>query len=621
MVTDGGAHRLDRGLRRLQAGDLAGAEEDFQALLLRDAEDPNALNLLGLVRRRQGRAPEALALFQKASDLLPEAAGFHNNLGTALRLLNRIPEAENAFREALRLEPGNADAALNLSRLLRLRGDYLGALAFVDRALPESKGDAELWSEKGEILSACGDSAQGLDCHRVALRLAPGSAAAWAAFGASLLRAGDAAAALAPLARSLELDPGQEVTSAALLMAHQYAGVLSPAELFELHREVGRCFQVVQEPPPWELPRDPERPLRVGLLSPDLRGHSVTLFLESFVAAVDPSRIHLFAYSVSPRGSQGSPLRPFVRGWLDCPWLGPEDLARRIREDRMDVLLELAGHTEGGRLDVVARRPAPIQVFWLGYPGSTGLEAFQGRLTDAVVDPPEGEGLSSELPLRLPSGFHCFKPDPEAPAVSALPSQEKGIVTFASFNNLAKLTPGTLRTWAALLRRISGSRLLLKSNQNPDPFPLQRVQAFLAEEGVAPSRVQVMGRLDAKAEHLAQYQAVDLALDPFPYNGVTTTCEALWMGVPVVTLLGDRPAARYGASLLKQAGLEEFVARDLDEYLGIARTWAQDPARLSSLRAGMRERLRASALLDGPRLAREVEAALRGLWRGWCAGG
>jgi predicted O-linked N-acetylglucosamine transferase (SPINDLY family) len=612
---------LQRGLEAFQAGRYTDAEASLSKLLAADPGNPNAANLLGLIWKNQRRPEEAETLFRRAIRGIPEAGGFHNNLGSALLAQGRIEAAMDAFREALRLEPGHADAALNLARVLRARGDLLAALPYLDQGLAAAPGDAELWSQKGEILARCGDGASGIACHRRALGLDAGASTSWAALGSTLLKMGEAPGAVEALQKSLELNPSQGVTAAALLMAHQYAGGLPPAELSNLHRNWARRYCPPAEPLPWACTKDPDRRLRIGLLSPDLRSHSVGTFLKPLLQGIDPEQFEFAAYSTSCLAGDPSndAFRPLFALWRDMAWTPSDALAKTIRDDAVDILVELAGHTDGGRLDVVALRPAPIQVFWLGYPGTTGSESFQGRLTDSWVDPPGEEQLTSEPPLRLDHGFHCFQPPPGAPGPGSLPALSGAGVTFASFNNFVKLNPQVLRTWAALLQRLPDSRLLLKSNHTEDPFPLERIRLQFENEGVDPNRIKVLARIEDQGAHLAQYQQVDLALDPFPYNGVTTTCESLWMGVPVVTLRGDRQAGRYGASLLHQAGLEAFIAPDLDGYLTLALAWAQDLPRLAALRQGMRDRLQKSHLMDAPGFARAVEVTFRDLWREWCA--
>jgi predicted O-linked N-acetylglucosamine transferase (SPINDLY family) len=302
--------------------------------------------------------------------------------------------------------------------------------------------------------------------------------------------------------------------------------------------------------------------------------------------------------------------------------MNDDQLAAQIREDGIDILVDLAGHTSGHRLGAFARKPAPLQVSWLGYPDTTGLSAIDYRLTDSIVDPPgAADGFSSERLVRLPDGFHCYTPSDAAPDVAPLPAEKNGFVTFGSFNNLSKVNRGVLDAWADVLGRISGSRLVLKSRWLHMPEVCERIRKLLEQRGVARDRIELVAKLPTSAEHLALYGDIDIALDTFPYNGATTTCEALWMGVPVVTLAGDRHAARLGASMLSRVGLEGLVADRPQDYVEAATRLATDLPALARLRADLRGRVAASPLCDGPGFTRQLEAAFRTMWREWCARG
>jgi predicted O-linked N-acetylglucosamine transferase (SPINDLY family) len=294
-------------------------------------------------------------------------------------------------------------------------------------------------------------------------------------------------------------------------------------------------------------------------------------------------------------------------------------LAALIRADAIDILVDLSGHTADNRLGVLALEPAPVQATWLGYPGSTGLAAIDWRISDAIADPAGvAETLSSERIWRLADGFHCFRPPADAPPVGPAPCAG-GTVTFASFNTFAKLSPAALRLWAAILHAVPHARLLLKDNRPHDPATARGHRARFLAAGIDPARLDILPRAAGTAAHLAAYARVDVALDPFPYNGTTTTCEALWMGVPVITRAGDRHASRVGASLLHRVGLDDLVADADDAYLRAAVALAGDPARIAALRASLRERMRASPLCNAHGFARALEAAYRAMWRDWCA--
>ncbi|MFI4976963.1 MAG: glycosyltransferase, partial [Caulobacterales bacterium] len=271
------------------------------------------------------------------------------------------------------------------------------------------------------------------------------------------------------------------------------------------------------------------------------------------------------------------------------------------------------------RLTMFALKPAPVQATWLGYPNTTGLAAMDYRLVDAVTDPPgEADAFATETLVRLEDGFLCYGPPPDAPEPAPPPSRASGVVTFGSFNNPSKLGDATLDAWAKLLERLPAARLLLKGGAFSDEGARQWFHARFEQRGVAPERVQLKGYAAHTADHLALYADIDIGLDPFPYNGTTTTCEALWMGVPVVALLGDRHAARVSASLLTRVGLEELIATDAPAYVDIAARLAGDPARLAEIRRTLRPRMAASPLTDAPAFARKLERAYRQMWTRWC---
>jgi predicted O-linked N-acetylglucosamine transferase (SPINDLY family) len=301
-----------------------------------------------------------------------------------------------------------------------------------------------------------------------------------------------------------------------------------------------------------------------------------------------------------------------IRGKTD------DDVAALIRADAIDILIDLAGHTENNRLPVFARKPAPVQVTYLGYPNTTGLRTIDYRLTDIEADPPGQEPYHTEQLVRLPHGFLCYTSPPDAPAVTALPTSTVGHVTFGSFNNLAKMTPEVIGLWAQILKAIPGSRLVIKNKSMKDGPTRERYLALFRETGITEDRLDFVAWIPEAADHLGAYAHVDIALDTFPYNGTTTTCEALWMGVPVITLAGERHAARVGVSLLTRVGLTELIAQSPEEYVKLAVELAADTERLVQLRAGMRERMKHSPLCDAKSFTRDLETAYRGMWREWC---
>ena len=400
-----------------------------------------------------------------------------------------------------------------------------------------------------------------------------------------------------------------------LLLDLNYLDHADPDLVFTAHRDWARaamsCLAGEVTAPERRAPQG--RRLRVGFVSPDFREHSVAYFIEPFLTAYDRQRFEVFCYYNNLQvDATTQRLRRHVDHWRGVFRLSDTALCDAVREDGIDILVDLAGHTRHNRLGVFARRAAPLQVTWLGYPNTTGLDSNDYRLCDPLTDPEgDGESQHSETLLRLPEGFLCYA-GPDTP----LPSRHGGDeLTFGSFNNLEKVTSTTLGLWSRILTRVPGSRLLLKSRHLADPTMRAVFGERLCGSGIDTDRVELMGRLGDRQAHLDLYGRVDIALDTTPYNGTTTTCEALWMGTPVVTLRGDRHAARVGASLLAHAGLSELVAETAEAYVELAVALAGDPDRRTRYHDGLREMLARSVLCDGARHTRQLEATFLRLWR------
>jgi len=362
---------------------------------------------------------------------------------------------------------------------------------------------------------------------------------------------------------------------------------------------------------------NPERKLRVGYVSPDLRNHSVAYFIEGLLEHHDRSQFELVCYDTAAvPDAVTARLKSHVEKWIECPRLDSETLGARIRADQIDILVELSGYSSGHRMSLMARKPAPVQVSYLGWATTTGVPTIDYRLVDGGTDPAGFERLSSERLVRLDPCFLAYRPAADAPAVADR-TPGSGFV-FASFNTVQKVTPTTVALWASAMKAVPGSRLLLKSLGLAAARAQQRITEMLTAEGVDATRVEMLPQTKGMKEHLETYARVDVALDTAPYNGTTTTCESLWMGVPVVVMEGDRHSARVGATLLRAAGLAELVATDRAQWLAIVTGLANDEPRRGTLRRGLREKLRASPLCDGVAHARRVESAYRRMWRDWC---
>lgn len=611
----------------------------------------------GIALRARGDQLAAIAAFRQAIGLNARLAEAHHQLGNALKSLGRHGEAMISLRTAALLAPASGAAWLNLGvACLELRRLEEAAACF-GNAVRLEPSRPEAWNVFGHGLLTLGRCEEAKRALEKALQLRPGYPAAHDNLGRLLKAQGRSAEALAHHRKALLGDPRPQVHSNLLYSLHFPAGI--PAEeIAAEHRRWAERHAVPLHPsaagsgagpvlgrpegtrqshpfgtrPSGSVPRaasaDGPRPgsdgrLRVGYVSPDLCRHAVAYFLEPVLAAHDRSGFEIVCYNDATAADEVTArLRSHASLWRDIAGQSDAQLAGRIRSDGIDILVDLAGHTARNRLLVFARRPAPVQVAWLGYPNTTGLEAIDYRLTDALSDPPgAGDALYTEKLVRLPGAFSCFGPQPESPPVAPPPALAAGCVTFGCFNHLAKLTPPAIDLWARLLRESPTSRLLLKSRGLIDPATAAAVRREFGRRGVEPGRIELNGEELSVAGHLALYGKVDIALDTFPYNGATTTCEALWMGVPVVTLAGATHVSRVGASMLTHLGHPEWVAGSPESYLATCVALASDLPRLSLIRQGLREQMRLSPLCDGPGFTRQLEMAFKEMWRRFVAGG
>ncbi|WP_200157711.1 O-linked N-acetylglucosamine transferase, SPINDLY family protein [Allochromatium vinosum] len=582
--------------------------------------------LLGTSLVKSGRFEEALAPLLEAVRVKPKEAENINTLGFALMSLGRLDEAIGCYKRAIEIDPDYSIAYNNLGTIYRDRAQFDRAIACYDQALERDPEYPEAHLNRGVALGELGWLEQSVTCYQRALELQPTSVATLNNLGKSEMMLGHLDAAQRAYRRALELQPDLSQSFSNLLLCLNYEAGLAREQVFAEHRafESTQASRITRLPPLAHLGQDPERRLRLGFVSGDLRFHSVAYFLLPVLEQLDRERFQVFCYSRSHRQDEVTQVfRGLADAWLDCPAMPEQELAERIRADGIDLLFDLSGHTGASALRAFAAKPAPVQITWIGYPNTTGLSTMDYRLVDALTDPPgEADAYHTERLIRLPTGFLCYRPWSTGFAlpVTAPPCLEASHITFGSFNNLSKITPATLDLWVEVMRAVPNARLLLKSHTASDIQVWNRLVASFESAGIAPERLEFLPRAPSYTEHLEQYSRLDIALDTYPYHGTTTTCEALFMGVPVVTLAGDRHAARVGVSLLTQAGLPEFIADSNADFVTIAVRLAESPARLAELRAGLRERLECSPLRDEVGFTRTLEAVLRRMWRLWCQG-
>ncbi len=643
---------FERAAAHYEAGALSQAEALCARVLAAAPDHAWALNLSGVIHCRTNRGPSGIKLIAQALTHAPGEASFYNNFGTGLTGLGRHADAVTAFRRALELDALSASAHNNIAAPLKAMGKLEEASEHYQRAVRLKPDFGEAWANLANVLLDMGHVQQAATSAERAITEAPGYAVAHNNLGTVRQRQGRYAEAEACFRRAVGFDPEntdaltnlgevlKESGRAGEAMAHyQRARALAPDET---HKDSNRLFalcclegidpaEIAAEHRDWgdraaASPNNfagnfagpggaPAERLRLGYVSSDFRRHSVAYFLEPILEHHDRAGFEVWCYANMAGGDEVTDrLRAHAHHWRDVYGLSDAELAAQIRADGIDILVDLGGHTRGNRLGAFALKPAPVQVSYLGYPATTGLRAIDARITDAWADPPGmTEAFHSERLARLEHGFLCYRPPGDAPTPEPPPSIAAGHVTFGSFNNLAKLTPATIARWSEILTAVPGARLRLKAKALGDEDTRARIAAAFGAHGIAPERLDLMAWITASSP-LAAYHGVDIALDTFPYHGTTTTMEALWMGVPVVTLAGGWHASRVGVSILARAGLDETVAANAADYVKIATALAGNPALLTELRMGLRGMMVRVGMTDGARFTGELEGALKLLW-------
>lgn len=600
------------------------AEAIAGGLLSEFPNDPDALLVIAASRLQQGQVEEADTLVGHAIAGNPELADAYALQAQISLRLGRLDDAFHQAHQALVRKPGLAAAFIALGHILRRQGRTEEAIPYFRQALHLRPQAAEVHASLGAVLAERYRLGEAEATLKTALGLKPAHAPTHSALARVHFQQGRLDAALAGFRRALVLQPDLSEACSNLLMALNYDPNTDDDALRQAHQDWDLRFGQPATPllhtPPHANVRDPQRRLRVGYVSPDFGRHPVGYFLEAVLAAHDPAQVESFAYSDRHFGDDLT-TRLHQLAHVHRPIAGLSDaaLAGQIRADGIDLLIDLSGHTGGNRLPLFALRPAPVQISWLGYFNTTGLAAMDYVLMDPHAVPDGAEGLFCETVLRLPQGRFCYSPPDYAPEPAPPPCHRRGGVTFGCFNNLTKITPAVVRLWTAVLAAVPDSRLLLKWHSLDDPDVRDTTLHTFTEAGLAPQRLELRGR-SPHPEMLAEYADIDIALDPFPFCGGLTSCEALWMGVPVVTLPGRRPVSRQTLSYLAALDLAVLAADSPERYAQLAVSLARQPETLTHLRASLRDRMRASPLCDGPGFTRSLETIYRQVWQHWCAG-
>lgn len=656
LLPDDAAAQCNLGGELRSLGQLDAAISRFHRALEIRPDFAEAHNNLGGALQDLGQAKEAVASYRRAVQINPKFAVAYNNLGVSLHHLGQPADAVASFRRALEIDPDFADAHCNLAGALGDIGQWADAAASYRRAL-EIKPDLVVAHNRlGVALRNLGQADAAAASHRRALEIDPGHVSSHNNLGVALRDLGQLDAALASCRRALELDPdfvpalnnlgvaledrwqlddavacfrralqldldSTAMRSSLLSLQLYLVGASAQSFLAETRQFGDLVARQASAFTDWANTPDPERCLRIGFVSPDFRTHPVGYFIESILAALRSSaagRLEISAYMTnSHTDAVTDRIRSRCHAWHSVLGVSDENLARQIRADGIDVLIDLSGHTFGNRLPLFAWKPAPVQVSWLGYLATTGLAAMDYIIADPWALPEAEEAHFTEKIWRLPDTRLCFTAPDLDIQVAVLPASVSGHITFGCFHYQNKINDAVIALWARVLKAVPGSRLFLKTKQFGIADVRQRITDRFAANGIEADRLIFEGS-SPRVEYLATYHRVDIALDPFPFPGGTTTAESLWMGVPVLTLAGERFHERQGVGLLMNAGLPDWIAADENDYVARAVSHAGDLPRLAALRKGLRQKVLDSPLFDAPRFARHFESALRSMWQAWC---
>ncbi len=611
--------KIKKAQAMIQVKQYAEACELYEKICVLDKRDASSWKTLGSLYGMLRQHERALDALRKSIELRPNNAQAQYNFGIALREQGKYTEAWQAFRKAFSLDPENTEIGNSLAHICISLQKQDEAIDTFQKLLLIRPEHPETLVNLGTVYQAQGILGDAIACYCKAQAISPGIG--FENLGAALSSQGKFMEAIDSLREGLKSAPDNQRAFSNVLLTLNYAPDMQQVDVLAEHRQwqsqYGQNIKIREH----ANVREADRRLRIGYVSPDMRAHSVASFFEPLLMKHDANLVEIFCYSSVPRPDVVTErLKALSHHWRDISRINDADIVSQIRNDQIDILVELSGHTSNNHLAVFLHKPAPLQVTWLGYPNTTGLDTMDYRLTDALADPENQDQFYTEQLYRLADCFICYQGLESSPDISSLPALDNGDITFGSFNNLAKMNDNVIKLWSDLLHEIEGARLLIKNPSLSDPGSCERIAALFAAQGITSDRLQLLGLIPSREEHLALYSKIDIGLDIFPYNGTTTTCEALWMGVPVITLTGDRHAGRVGLSLLTAAGLEKLVANTETEYIDIAKDLSADLNALSTMRAGLREKTQASTLCDNTAFTKKMETAYREIWKCYCDG-
>jgi protein O-GlcNAc transferase len=578
---------------------------------------------MGTTLYKMQRYEEAIAFLQEAVRINPDFPQAHYNLGTALKNNLKYTDAIKHLQKALQLMPDNADTLNNLGLTLMDIGEYDDCVLCLRQASALKPESAEMVYNLGQGLDKQHRISEAIGCYQKATTLNPDLSSAYNNMGNLLKDQGYLTESLACYYKALELKPeNSSGTHSNILFTIQYAEPIDPDMIYGQHQ---RWAKIYASPLKTLIPehtndRSPDRKLKLGYVSPDFRVHSVVYYIEPIIESHDRDGFEVFCYSnLDKPDNKTIEFKRLADHWRDITRMSDDEAAGLIQKDGIDILVDLSGHTGNNRLTLFARKPAPVQITYIGYPNTTGLETIDYRISDKWTDPPgRTDHLHTEKIIRLPHGFLCYKPPTESPDVKELPASASGFITFGCFNNRSKISNKTINIWSEILHLVPDSRLILKATALNDEPTKNYVLGLFEQKGICTERIKLFGNIALKEGHLDLYNSVDIGLDTFPYNGTTTTCEALWMGVPVIALKGDIHISRVSYSILSNIGLDELVAESTDEYVKKAVNLAGNIKKITYLRENLRSIMKNSFLMDKESFTRTLEKEYRVMWQRWC---
>lgn len=594
---------------------LREAATHYRECLSKAPNHSSASYNLGLTLAAAGDLFAAVDCFRAVTKLEPQNAEAFGRLGDALARTGRAAEGVTAFRKSVELKPTDPRGLYNLGLALTNAGNTAESHECIQKALKIKPDYAEAHNAFGLNLESMGRKDDALFHYQEAVRLKPNLADAWSNMGTNLSEQGRADDAIRCLRESLMHRAAAPPIHSNLLLMLNYSSHQSPAEIRDEHRVWAELFaSPVPDVPPIPRPYDPDRRLRIGYVSADFRAHTVSGFIELLLKNHDRSQVEVYSYaSVLRQDDTTEKLKKLSDHWRSVGGVPDGKVYETVRADNLDVLIDLGGHTAGNRMQVLAARPAPIQATLFGYPNTTGMKAVDFRITDPISDPPGAtDDLYVEQPLHLPEVAWAYNPPENAPSVTPLPAAGKRQFTFGCLNNSAKISDLCLETWAKILQTVPGTKIVLLAGQSQ--AGAKRLHDRFVKAGVLRDRVEIVYRLP-KDKYFEAYRNFDISLDPFPYNGGVTTADSLWMGVPVMTVAGMSYVSRQGTMVMSTLGLHDFIADSPEMLVQLAKEWTTRRTELAEIRAGLRDNLAKSPLADGPRYVRNLEAALRKVWR------